>query len=139
MKRLIQFLNYITIPIIILYIRWVQYRYEKITVENYYNRSNSNIHKLQLLQSIEYYYEREFDAWGKYHPSFEFSRRELKKHRKFMNWLFPRKKFKEWEVVIWHNPRAITYYHNKIFILLKGKTPFYENEIVEQLSKWRDF
>jgi hypothetical protein len=93
--------------------------------------------KLILLQTKEYYYHEQFDAWGKFHPEFSFSHEQMISHIKFMNWLFPEKDFKEWDIVIWHNPQAVTYYHNKIFDLQKSKSTLYEIEIPKQIKKWK--
>jgi hypothetical protein len=123
------------IPFAIIHIRIIQYRYEQITTKNPNAHTNSNISKLKLLQAKEYYYEQQFNAFGKFHPSFAFSFKEMKRHIKFMNWLFPEKKFKEWDIVISHNPRAVTYYHNKIFKLQNGVGCLYELEIPRQLNQ----
>jgi hypothetical protein len=131
------FLNKLLIPFAIIHIRIIQYRYKKITTQNYSNRVNQNIAILQLLQAKEYYYKRQFDAWGKFHPKFSFSNDEYKKHITFIDWLFPEKNFKEWDIVIWHKPEAVTYYHNKIFNLSKHAHTCYEKEIPKQIKKWR--
>jgi len=131
------FFNKILIPFAIIHIRIIQYRYKKITIENQDNQSNSNIQKLILLQSKEYYYERQFDSWGKFHPNFSYSNKGLKSHIKFMNWLFPQKDFREWGIIIWYNPKAVTYYHNKIYNLQNGVSPLYEVEIPKQIKKWK--
>jgi len=121
----------------IIHIRIIQYRYKKITLGNCGNHTNSNIAKLKLLQAKEYYYHCQFSPNGKYLARFAFSNAEYKAHLIFMNWLFPIKDFKEWEIVIWHNPEAITYYQNKIFNLQKGVSTSFENEITAQILKWR--
>jgi hypothetical protein len=133
-----KFLNILLIPFAIIHIRIIQYRYKKITTENYGEQSNSNIAKLQLLQSKEYYYQSQFSAWGKFHPSFSFSQSKLKRHIKFMDWLFPEKDFKQWDIIVWHNPRAVTYYHNKIYNLQKGVSSLYDVEILKQIKEWRE-
>lgn len=130
-------LNKLLIPFVIIHIRIIQYRYKKITTENYGNQSNSNVSKLILLQSKEYYYENQFDAWGKFHPEFSFSEESFKSHLKFLNWLFPEKDFNEWEIVIWHNPRAVTYYHNEIYNLKNGAGTLYNITIPKQIKKWK--
>jgi len=136
MKNLI---NKLLIPFVIIYIRIIQYRYKRITTNNYFNRTNQHSNELILLQAKEYYYEQEFDSWGKYHPDFSYTRDQLKKHKKFMNWLFPKKDFKEWDITIWYNPRAITYYQNKIYKLNNGYGIHYEDEIPKQLNEWRNW
>ena len=125
------------IPFAILRIRYIQYRYKKITTKNYMNQSSSNLSKLLLLQMKEHYYNRQFESWGKYHPDFSYNETSLSDHRKFMNWLFPEKDFKEWDILIWHNPEAVTYYQNKIFNLMNGKQPLYEVEIPNQIKAWK--
>jgi len=124
-------------PFAILRIRYIQYRYKNITTKNYTNQSSPNLSKLLLLQMKEHYYKRQFDSWGKYHPDFAYDETGLSNHRKFMNWLFPEKDFKEWDILIWHNPDAVCYYQNKIFDLMKGRQPLYEVEIPEQLKAWK--
>jgi len=42
----------------------------------------------------------------------------------------------ESNIVVWHNPEAVTYYHNKIWDLSKECPPIYEREIKKQLIKW---
>lgn len=134
-------LNKLLIPFAIIHIRIIQYRYKKITLGNDGSHTNSNLNKLLLLQMKEYYYERQFDAWGKFHPSFSFSYGDgynsMRHHVLFTNWLFPEKKFQEWDIVIWHNPRAVTYYHNKIFTLQNGASCIYKLEIPKQIKKWK--
>ena len=85
----------------------------------------------------EYYYRSQFDSWGKYHFKFSYSRDEYIRHLRFLNWLFPEKDFKQWDVVVWHNPEAVTYYHNLIFELAHGKVPHWRLEILNQIKKWR--
>ena len=131
------FLNKLLIPFAIIHIRIIQYRYKQITTKNYGAQTNQNLAKLQLLQAKEYYYEEQFNAWGKFHPSFSFSLKEMQKHIKFMNWLFPEKQFKEWDIIIWHNQRAMPYYHNKIWKLQNGIGFMYELEIPRQIKEWK--
>lgn len=128
-------LNKLLIPFAIIHIRIIQYCYKKITTENYSNRTNQNIAKLELLQAKEYYYENQFEAYGKFYPSF--SQIGIKNHIRFMNWLFSEKEFKEWDIVIWYNPRAVTYYHNKIFRLQNNVSSLYEIDIPKQIKKWK--
>ena len=135
---MINLLNKLLIPFAIIHVRIIQFRYKRITTRNEGNHTNQNISELQLLQSKEYYYKRSFSTWGRFHPSFHFSHKGMIRHIKFMNWLFPEKDFKEWDIVIWHNPEAVTYYHNRIFNLLHGVSPIYEKEILKQIKEWKD-
>lgn len=128
--------RYFLIPFAIIHIRIIQYRYKKITTGNYHNQTNSNLAKLKLLQSKEYYYKRQFDSWGKFHPKFSYSSEGLKKHYEYLKWLFPKKDFKEWDVVIWYKPEAVTYYQNLIYKLQDGKGRLYEIEIPKQIEEW---
>ncbi len=128
--------NKILIPFAIIHVRIIQYQYKRITISDIHNKSNNRIAKLRLLLAQEYYYKTQFQAWGKFHPDFGFSDNEYKKHRKFINWLFPLKDYDEWDIVIWHYPDAITYYQNKIFQLSNGKIPAYHIEIKKQMRKW---
>lgn len=127
--------NKLLIPFAILRIRLIQYRYKKITINNPHGHTNRNISVLILLQAKERYYNEQFSAWGKYHPEFSFSGGQMRRHIKFMNWLFPEKDFKEWEIVVWRKSEAITYYQNLIYKLSKGVTPIYEIDILRQIKK----
>ena len=49
---------------------------------------------------------------------------------------YSKKDFEELEIVVWYNPEAGTYYHNKIFDLSKGATPIYSSSINNQLKKF---
>ena len=43
---------------------------------------------------------------------------KVSKDEKYFRKLFPQKEdFEELNIVVWHNPEAVTYYHNKIFEL----------------------
>jgi hypothetical protein len=125
------------IPFVILYIRMIQRRYKRITVCNGCNQSNQNLALALLLQSKEYYYEQQFSAWGRYHPNFCFNPRTHARHKKFIDWLFKEKDFKEFDIVVHHNPRAVTYYHNVIFKLNGMNGREYTPEIKKQLKKWK--
>lgn len=120
----------------ILHVRWIQYRYKKITLSAQCQHTNQNIAVLQLLQAKEYYYKQQFSPWGKYTPRYAFSDAEHKKHKAFMKWLFPDKDFEEWDILVEHHPEAITYYQNKIFGLSKGVTPRHYYDIIHQLKQW---
>ena len=130
-------LNKLLIPFAIIHIRIIQYRYKKLTTSNYYRRSNVVTFSLILLQMKEYYYKTQFSAWGKFHPSFGFSNKQMVRHYKYMNWLFPEKDFEEFDTVIYHKPEAVTFYHNQIYTLSKGKPPMYAVEIPKQIKKWK--
>ena len=138
LKRMFQFLlNKALIPFAIIHIRIIQYRYKKITTSKFGSHSSSNIAKLILLQAKEEYYNDQFSPWGKFCPKFSFSHKQMVRHIKFNNWLFPAKDFKEWELVVWHKSEAVTYYHNKIY-QLQGCFCRYDKEILEQLKEWKD-
>jgi len=98
-KGIVKIFNKICIPFAILNLRWVQYRYKRITTHNYYNRRTSYIAHLLLYKSKERYYKSQFDSWGKYCYKFGWSEDELSRHNKFMNWLFPKKDFEEWDII----------------------------------------
>lgn len=116
----------------ILLIRFLQYRYKKLSIKEN-NSTNQNLAKLGLLQSILYYFKCQFKAWGYFHPSCVWS----EKDEKFFRWLFPQKDFEEEEITIWYNPAAVTYYHNRIFRLTGGADENYAKEIKKQLIKWK--
>ena len=130
-------MNKLFIVFAIIHIRIIQMQYKKITTQNLNNRTNQHISVLQLLQSKEYYYKQQFSAWGKFHPDFAFSHKQMVRHMKFMNWLFPVKDFQEWDLIIWHNPEAVTYYHNKIYKLQKNVGCRFEIEISDQIAAWK--
>lgn len=123
-------------PFAIIHVKWIQFRYKWITTRNPYAHTNRRSTLLQLLQAKEEYYKDQFTAWGRFHPSFSFSQRKSIRHRAWMDWLFPEKDFKEWDIVIWHKSQAVTYYHNKIYNLTKGRPPAYEIKIIKQLKEW---
>ena len=52
----------------------------------------------------------------------------------FYRKLFPQKDFKELDIVVWYNPVAVTYYHNKIEADIA-----YALEIEAQLKEWKDW
>jgi hypothetical protein len=127
MKKFLEFLA-------IILIKYLQKRYREISIANRYNQSNRVISKLVLIQAILYYFKSQFSAWGYFHPSCVWS----KKDEKYFKKIFPNKKedFDELTQVVWHNPEAVTYYHNKIWDLSKERPPVYEKDIKRQLMKW---
>lgn len=134
-----KFVNYIlrnvTRPLAICLVKFLQWRYKSITINSVGNRSNQVLSKLKLLQAILYYFKSQFSAWGWFHPSCVWSIKDEKRFRK----LFPTKDFEEVDIVVWHNPEAVTYYHNKIWALSKQRPPIYEKEIRGQLIKWNNW
>lgn len=121
----------------IILIKYLQKKYKNITIKNQHNQRNSIINKLILIQSILYYFKHEFHAWGYFHPSCVWSDNDEKEFNK----IFPEKEedFKELDIVVEHNPEAITYYHNKIFKLNKDQSLQYSMEIKHQLKKWKNW
>lgn len=119
----------------ILIIKHLQKRYKSLSIRHKHNQSNQIISKLVLIQSILYYFKSQFSAWGYFHPSCLWSNKDEKYFRK----LFPQKDFEELNLVIWHNPHAVTYYHNKIWKLSNQTPPLYEREIKKQLIKWKNW
>ena len=116
-------------------IKYLQKRYKFISIKNRYNQTNQVLNKLILIQNILYFFKEEFQAWGYFHPHCVWSEKDEKYYRN----LFPQKEdFDELDIVIWHNPEAVTYYHNKIYKLQKG-TPNYRWEIKNQLIKWKNW
>lgn len=118
--------------ICVLIVRYIQWRYRNISIKNRYNQTNQILDKLRLLQAILHFFKGQFHAWGYFHPSCVWS----KKDEKFYRWLFPQKNFEELEIIVWHNPEAVTYYHNKIYRLQKHAQPNHRWEIKDQLIKW---
>ena len=128
-------IRWILMPFAILHVKWIQYRYKQITENNiHFNHTNQVLSKLSLLQSKIYYYKSEFHAWGFYHPSCVWTYKD----EIFHNWLFPLIDFEEIEIVVWNNPEAVTYYHNKIYQLTGGADIDYEKEIIDQFKEWEE-
>lgn len=119
----------------IIAIKYLQRRYKVISLKNLHRNTTQTITKLQLIQAVLFYFKRQFQAWGYFHPLCLWSNTDEKKFRK----LFPQKDFREIDLVVWYNPEAVTYYQNKIFHLSKGATPCYEFEIRKQLIKNKDW
>lgn len=119
-------------PFAVILVRILQKRYKKYSGQC---SSGKNTSRLILIQSILYYFKRQFSAWGYFHPSCIWTEKDERKFRK----LFPEKDFKENTVVVWYNPEAVTYYHNKIFQLAKGKSTDYKKEIEKQLKDWKNW
>lgn len=120
----------------VLIVKYLQKRYKSISVKNRYNQSNQVLSKLKLIQAILYYFKNQFSAWGYFHPSCVWS----EKDEKYFTRLFPQKEdFEELDLVVWHNPEAVTYYHNKILELSNQRPPIYKKEIKKQLIKWKDW
>jgi hypothetical protein len=119
----------------ILLIKYLQKRYKQITINNKYNQTNQIISKLKLIQYILYYFKSQFSAWGYFHPDCNWSQEDEIYFRK----LFPQKDFEEFDIIVWYNPAAVTYYHNKIWELSNQRPPIYEREIKKQLIKWKDW
>ena len=118
----------------IILIKYLQKRYKKISIKNRYNQSNRVLNKLILIQNLLYFFKEEFSAWGYFHPSCGWSKKDEAKFRK----LFPEKEdFEELDIVVWHNPGAVTYYHNKIFNLQNRASCLYSKEIKKQLKEWK--
>jgi hypothetical protein len=122
----------ITKFISILIIKHLQKRYRYISIRNRYNQTNQVLAKLKLIQSILYFFKNQFSAWGYFHSDCIWSEDDENYFKK----LFPQKDFEELDQVVWCNPSAITYYHNKIYKLSKQCPPIYTEEIKKQLIKW---
>lgn len=120
----------------VLIIRYLQRKYKSLTAHALLgNQSNGVLAKLKLIQSVLYFFQTQFRAWGYFHPSCVWS----PKDEKYFRELFPEKDFPEVPIVVWHNPYAVTYYKNKIWILNKEKALNYEREIEYQLQKWKEW
>ena len=117
-------------------VKYLQRKYKSITVKNiHHNHTNQVLAKLELIQSILYFFKSQFSAWGYFHPDCVWSQEDEIFFRK----LFPEKDFEEMDIVVWQNPEAVTYYHNKIYHLTKGKSPIYAKEIEKQLKIWKNW
>ena len=118
----------------IILVKYLQKKYKSITLKNQTKQTNQVLNTLILIQSILYYFKRQFHAWGYFHPDCIWSEKDEKEYNK----LFPEKEdFKELDIVVWHNPEAVTYYHNKIYKLNKNQSLQYELEIKQQLKNWK--
>lgn len=112
-------MKYLLKIISVLTVKFLQKRYKSISVKNRYNQSTQVLAKLQLIQSILYFFKTQFNAWGYFHPDCVWSKQDEEYFRK----LFPQKDdFEELDIVVRHNPEAVTYYHNEIYRLNKGRT-----------------
>lgn len=116
-------------------VKYLQYKYKSITLKNRYKQTNQILSKLKLIQHILYYFKSQFNAWGYFHPSCVWS----KEDEKFFRKLFPEKDFEEFDIIVWYNPHAVTYYMNKIYNLSKGTDYNYAKEIEKQLKEWKDW
>ena len=116
----------------VLLIKYLQWRYKRISLKNRYGQTNQVISRLVLIQSLLYFFKEQFSAWGYFHYSCLWTERDERYFRK----VFPVKTFEELAIVVWSNPEAVTYYHNRIFNLLGGHSPDYTKEIQSQLTKW---
>lgn len=119
----------------VLIVRYLQKRYKSISIKESHSQTNQVLAKLKLIQAILYFFKSNFHAWGYFHPDCIWTAKDEKYFRK----LFPQKDFKELDIVVWHNPEAVTYYHNKIWELSKHQPPVYEAEIKKQLIEWNDW
>lgn len=116
----------------VLLVKHLQRRYKALSLSNQ-DYSGTFISKLILIQHILYFLKTQFSAWGYFHPTGAW----YKKDEEFFRKLFPVKDFKELPTVVHHNPEAIKYYHHKIGTLTKGTFTEYHVEIKEQLLNWR--
>lgn len=132
-----QWLITLTIPIVVIKIRILQWRLKRVIVNNYDKQSNEKLNKAKRFQFLEYCREQQFKSWGKYHKRFCYDNKQSKKHSEAMSWLFPIKDYEMWDIVVWYNPRAVTFYHNKIYRYEPHLS--YHTQINNQLSKWRTY
>lgn len=120
----------------IILIKYLQKKYKHLSIKNKYRQSNSNINKLILIQSVLYYLKGEFRAYGYFHRDCTWS----KDDEKYFSKIFPQKdNFEELDIVVWYNPEAVPYYHNKIFDLGRRISVDYSKEIKQQLIKWKEW
>lgn len=119
----------------VILIKYLQQRYKSVSIKNKHNQTNQVLSQLKLIQSILYFFKNQFRAWGYFHPDCGWSEKDEKYFRK----LFPTKDFEELSIVVWYNPEAITYYHNKIYKLTNSCPPIFENDIKKQLIEWKDW
>ena len=94
-----------------LQVRLIQYEYKELTKASKYNQSSPNTDRLRFLIMKEWYYRQQFEAWGKFHPSCNWT----SKDKKFIEWLFPKKDFEQISHIQQYHPEFIVWYHNKIY------------------------
>lgn len=102
-------------PFAFLHLRWIQYRYKKLSTSWRYQQSNKNLAKLKLLQAWEDYYKSQFESWGKYHPEFSYNDVSLKIHEERYAKLFPDKDFEELDIVTWYSHESVNKGRNDLF------------------------
>lgn len=121
-------------------IRYLQKRYIRVTKANKFNCTNRVINELILIQSILYFFRESYSAWGYFHPSCVWSDKDELEFEK----LFPNKpEMDELDIVVEHNPSAVTYYKNKIYDMTPRdkyhKSPSYSVQIKNQLKAWNEW
>jgi len=126
-------MRYILMPFAILYVIYLRGRFKRLNIKWEYSQSNQHLAILKLLQAKIFYFYTQFNPWGYYHPSCTYGDRYVG----FIKWLFPPKDYRVIELVNWHNPEAVTYYHNMIYKKY-GAGVDYDEEITKQLKKWGD-
>ena len=57
----------------IIIIKYLQKRYKSISLQNRYSQTNQVLNKLILIQSILYYFKKQFRVWGYFHLSCNWS------------------------------------------------------------------
>ena len=125
-------MRYLQMPFAILYVIYLRYNYKRLTIKWQYNQSNQHLAVLRLLQAKIHYFHSQFSPWGYYHPSCVYTN----KHERFIDWLFPQRDYKELELLVWSNPKAVTWYHNYIYNSNKKVSIHYASSIEKQLKKW---
>lgn len=116
-------------PLAIMYVKYLQYQYKKITEANYHNQTNRVLAHLKLINAKIYYMHTQLSPWGYFHPSSTISEEQ----RLALSKLFKVPMFRELETVVWYKPEAVTYYHNKIWNINRQKVPIYHKEINQYL------
>jgi len=100
-----------------------------------FNQTSQVLAKLMLIQNVLHYFKQQFSAWGYFHPSCVWSEIDEQRFRK----IFPEKNFYEIDLIVLHNPEAVTYYKKKIYDLNGQISPRYVKEIKEQLKEWKNW
>lgn len=126
-------MRYLLFPFAVLRVIYLRKRYKKLTLKWEYDRTNQHLTTLIHIRHLIWYYHSQFSYWGYFNPGCVTN----PKYDDFFNWLFPPMDFNELDSVIIYNPEAVTYYHNKIFILKRKVDTSYSKEISKQLKEWR--
>lgn len=123
-------------PFAIMRVKYLQRKYKRLSIKHYnFNQSNRVLAELKLIQHQLYYYKTQFRPWGYFHPSCT----STHIHQEAFDKLFPVKDFDEINIVIHHNPEAVTFYKNEIYSKQSIISEQLTDKIIKQLKAWDDW